>query len=70
MTMHLNFGRDGGAATFSIHDESGNLLPIGYQYDTRKGGFTGFTLPGVEGVMTWPALHARYPTWKAGDGAR
>lgn len=36
MALHLNFGEDGGAATFRIHDPEGRPLPITYQYDTRK----------------------------------
>lgn len=36
MSMHLNYGRDGGAAVFSIHDEQGRATCIVYQYDTRK----------------------------------
>lgn len=67
MTLHLNYGSDGGAATFDIYDPDDKKTPIGYQYDTRKGGLTGFTLPGVEGVMTWPELRAKWPEWKAAN---
>ena len=60
MNLHLNFGSEGGAATFDIFDPNGEKAPFGYQYDTRKGGLTGFTVPGVEGVMTWGELRAHY----------
>lgn len=63
MVMHMNFGRAGGAATYSIRDEMAKETPISYQYDTRKGGLTGFSLPEVEGVMTWADLRARWPKW-------
>jgi hypothetical protein len=63
LIMHLNFGSDGGAATYSIWTPDGEEVPIGYQYDTTKGGLTGFTLPNVEGVMTWAELRAKWPDW-------
>ena len=63
MSMHMNFGPDGGAASYTIKDDTGADTPIGYQYDTRALGLTGFTLPGVEGVMTWPQLRAKWPEW-------
>ena len=63
LSMHMNFGSDGGAASYTIKDETGADTPIGYQYDTRKGGLTGFFLPGVEGVMTWAELRAKWPEW-------
>lgn len=65
MLMHMNFGEDGGAATYEICDPDGNKAPFGYQYDTRKGGLTGFTLPGIEGVMTWAQLRAKWPEWRS-----
>lgn len=63
MLCHMNFGGDGGAATFEIIDTGGNTTPIGYQYDTRKNGLTGYTLPNVEGVMTRAELRDRWPEW-------
>jgi hypothetical protein len=63
LIMHLNFGSDGGAATYSIHKPDGEKMPFGYQYDTRKDGLTGFTLPNVEGVMTWAELREKWPEW-------
>lgn len=61
MGMHLNFGEDGGAATYTIYNPDGEAMPIGYQYDTRKGGQTGFTHQACEGVMTWAELRERWP---------
>lgn len=65
LLLHMNFGEAGGAATYEIKDQDGNKTPIGYQYDTRKGGLTGFTLPGAEGVMPWAQLCAKWPEWRA-----
>lgn len=61
MVMHLNFGGDGGAGTFTVHDPDGMQMPFGYQYDTTKGGLTGFSLPGTDGVLTWKELVAAWP---------
>lgn len=65
MVFHLNYGDAGGAATFEVFDSNGDITPIGYQYDTRKGGLTGFTLPGCDGVLSWVELRARWPEWLA-----
>ena len=65
MTMHLNFGGAGGAATFEIKNERGETMPMTYQYDTRKDGLTGFTLPGVEPFMSWKQLREIWPRWIA-----
>jgi hypothetical protein len=62
MEQHLNFGREGGVGLYSIHDADGNRTPIGWQYDTRKGGLTGFTMRDVEGVMTWAELRVKWAT--------
>lgn len=61
--MHLNFGSKGGAATYKIKDARGNEMPIGYQYDTRKEGLTGFTLPNIEQPMTWQELRKCWPDY-------
>lgn len=34
--MHMNFGEDGGAACYTVHDAEGRETGIAYQYDTRK----------------------------------
>ncbi|MBL8474431.1 MAG: hypothetical protein JNM98_21765 [Rhodocyclaceae bacterium] len=69
LLMHMNFGDEGGAASFEIKDPKGNAAPFGYQYDTRRGGITGFTLPGVDGAMTWAQLRAKWPEWRAAQAA-
>jgi hypothetical protein len=61
MTTHLNFGGDGGCGMYTVHDPDGNLTPIGYQYDTRKGGLTGFVHANDESVMSWSELRAKWP---------
>jgi len=45
MTIHYNFGGGKGAGLFEIFDPNGKKMPFGYQYDTQKGGLTGFTVP-------------------------
>lgn len=59
MEMHLNYGRDGGAATYSIFDEQGRRTNIGYAYDTRGEGESGFFVNG-SGLMPWSELRTRY----------
>lgn len=65
MLMHMNFGSDGGAATFELFDSAGRKMPIGKQYDTRKGGLSGFTLDGIDGALTWKQLREAWPAWIA-----
>lgn len=65
MVMHMNFGRDGGAATYAVFDPDGNEADFAYQYDTRLGGRNGFTLAGVDGVLTWAQLVQEYPAYVA-----
>lgn len=64
MEMHLNYGKTGGAATYSIFDDKGRKTNIGYAYDTRKSkeaphGESGFFIHGSE-LMPWAQLRARY----------
>ena len=66
--MHLNFGHGkngGGVATFNVHDDKGNLTPIGYQYDMRKGQehMNGFSLPDVPALMNWEELRNMWSIW-------
>lgn len=61
--MHMNFGRGRGAASYKILDPEKRLMPFGYQYDTRDGGLTGFTVPGRDGVMAWAELVAYWPEY-------
>lgn len=63
--MHMNFGSAGGAATYEIRDPDGKPTGITYQYDTREGGLPGFTLDGIEEVMTWVRLREVWPAWVA-----
>ena len=59
MEVHLNYGRAGGAATYSIFDEQGRKTNIGYAYDTRGEGESGFFIHG-SGLMPWAQLRDRY----------
>lgn len=63
MKLHMNFGEEGGAASFRILDPEGREMPFAYQYDTRKGGLTGFALPGVDRILTWADLRAEWPAF-------
>jgi hypothetical protein len=63
LAMHLNFGSKGGAASYTIKDPAEKEMPIGYHYDTRKGGETGFSLPDVGPLMNWKQLREMWPTW-------
>lgn len=36
LSIHLNFGQEGGSACYSVHDPEGREMVITYQYDTRK----------------------------------
>jgi len=68
MSMHLNFGggkNGGGVGVYKVLDAKGEETPIGWQYDTRKDGETGFTLPDIEPVMTWDQLREIWPIWKS-----
>lgn len=64
LSVHYNYGRAGGAATYHIHDEHGRVTNIGYAYDTRKSkgaphGEEGFFVNGSE-LMSYPELRRRY----------
>lgn len=59
MHTHINYGRDGGAATYNIFDEKGRLTNIGYACDTRGEGESGFFVNG-SGLMSWHELRARF----------
>lgn len=60
MNLHMNFGPDGGMGVYDVFDPEGNKAPFGYQYDTRKGGLTGFFCEGVKGVLSWAELREHY----------
>lgn len=64
LSVHMNYGRDGGAATYTIRDERGRQTNIGYAYDTRKSkeaprGESGFFVNGSK-LMPWKQLRERY----------
>jgi hypothetical protein len=59
LEMHLNYGKAGGAATYSVFDDMGRKTNIGYAYDTRGEGESGFFIHGSE-LMPWNQLRARY----------
>lgn len=58
MTVHLNFGRKGGAATYEIRDPDGRLAPFVKGYNTMEG-WNGFVL-GEERYRTWAELRKAY----------
>lgn len=59
MVIHLNFGEKGGAATYTVRDEKGRETGIGYSYDTRGKGKSGFHVSGGE-LMSWKKLRERW----------
>jgi hypothetical protein len=59
MEIHLNYGDAGGAATYSIFDDKGRKTNVGYAYDTRGEGESGFFIHGSE-LMSWAQLRVRY----------
>lgn len=65
LEVHMNFGREGGAAQYSVYDANGAKMPFGHQYDTRKDGLTGFAIDGRDGVLTWAELVAYWPEFLA-----
>lgn len=65
LNMHLNFGHGkngGGMGLYAIHDPEGNETPIKYQYDTRKGGETGFFVDEIQHCVSWKELRELWPT--------
>ena len=59
LEVHYNYGRAGGAATYSIFDDQGRRTNVGYAYDTRGEGEAGFFVNG-SGLMPWAELRSRY----------
>lgn len=64
LQVHYNYGPNGGAATYSVHDEKGRRTNVGYAYDTRKSkeaprGESGFFVNGSE-LMSWDELRAKF----------
>lgn len=63
MVLHMKFA-DGGVASYEVRNAEGELMPIVFSYDTRKKtAGRGFSLPGVEGMMTWQQLRKEWPQW-------
>ena len=57
MTLHLNFGEDGGRGEYTIMDDTGKVMPFMWFYDTRKGQKpNGFVHPECPDVMNWGQL--------------
>ncbi len=63
MKFHMRI-QGGGAATYSVHDPSGQEMPFWFAYNTAEK-VRGFGLPGKEGLMTWAQLRACWPAWRA-----
>lgn len=65
LTLHLNFGGGKGSGLYEVKSPTGAATPIGWQYDSSKGGLTGFTLPDVEDrVFTWAELRVEWPKFR------
>lgn len=64
LLMHINYGGKGKSAGYEIVDDTGALTPIGYFVDTRAGGGSGFTLPGIDVPMNWNDLRKAWPAWR------
>lgn len=60
--LHMKV-QGGGIGIYTVYDPSGRSMPFGYQYDTSKGGLTGFTLPDIDGVMGWTELRREWPKY-------
>jgi hypothetical protein len=60
MVCHLNFGSEGGSASYDVFDAQGRKMPFGYGYDTRKGGGKGFYVPHRDGYLTWDQVREHY----------
>lgn len=63
MVSHMRV-QGGGIGTFDVFDAEGRPTPIGFVYRSGKNAIRGFTLPEVEGVMTWAALREKWPEWR------
>jgi len=65
MNMHMSFG-DGGVGSYTVFMPNGEPAPFGYQYDTRPGGKTGFTVNGEKDPMTWAQLRLHFAALEGG----
>lgn len=64
--MHTTFEDGNSAGKYALVDLNGQPMPFGYEFDTRKGGLTGFTVQGVEDTMTWDQLSQYFATNTSG----
>lgn len=65
LTIHLNFGEEGGAATYRVLMGEATL-PVSYQYDTRQrpAFITGYFIDGIDKVFsTWAEVAGYWPTF-------
>jgi hypothetical protein len=60
MVYHMNFGREGGLASYEVFDADGRKVPFRWGYDTREGGGRGFYIPSREGYHTWQQVREHY----------
>ncbi len=60
MACHLNFGSEGGSASYDVFDAEGRRMPFGWGYDSREGGGRGFYVPHRDGYLTWDEVRAHY----------
>lgn len=65
LIMHMNYGFEGGSATYRLKDETGREMPIIYGYDTREPAVSGFKLKGSNDILTWREVRAKWPAWLA-----
>jgi hypothetical protein len=64
MSLHLNFGGGKASGAYKVFDENGEEMPIGWMYrQEKKGGEQGFTLPGLEPLMSWDELREMWPAY-------
>lgn len=60
MSLHMNFGSEGGMGHYDVFDADGRKMPFSWGYDTREGGGKGFRVPGCKGWLTWAELREHY----------
>lgn len=60
VVTHTTFKDGHSAGVYTIRDPEGRPMPFGFQFNTRKNGLTGFTVPGIESVMSWTQLRRYY----------
>jgi hypothetical protein len=66
MTAHFNFGGGSGSGVFDVFNEKGETMPVGWVYRSdrkKKIHEQGFTLPGLEVLMSWDELREMWPAY-------